>query len=342
MDNRPRAVVSSWACTFVDESQRLEIHSDASHSHGLVNGGQWCNGPGRGCDCKACLRKEMNCEMQDISHLKNQMAADDATFAFRLLSARLAMLKDGVYIPNKFDPVPHSDTAAVVPDPPKKIFLPHTYSDGAYTWHRLELGCRRTTGPRSRVRMQLIYTDGACTNNGYQNARGGVGFSFSNHDSGHISLPLPLEVGRDSAWHQPTSNVAELQAVIEALRWLPWYREGWDALVIATDSAYVASGATKWISSWINNRWRSAKGTQVSNIAQWKILLKLFRRYAMHGCEIMFWKIPRELNSVADELAKRGATLPVHEYLPAPLQQGTENGLRLHSCPGIPDYLPSS
>lgn len=87
----------------------------------------------------------------------------------------------------------------------------------------------------------------------------------------------------------------------------PRYREGWGAIVIATNSTYVADGATKWVQKWIDNEWFNSKGSKTANRNLWKYLFCLFRLYAVHGCEVMTWRIGREHNQLADELAK-GAT----------------------------------
>ena len=52
-----------------------------------------------------------------------------------------------------------------------------------------------------------VYTDGACSNNGYENAKAGIGVFFGEDDSRNLSKAV---VGRQ------TNNVAELTAIIEA------------------------------------------------------------------------------------------------------------------------------
>ncbi|KAK0730255.1 hypothetical protein B0H67DRAFT_452205, partial [Lasiosphaeris hirsuta] len=47
-----------------------------------------------------------------------------------------------------------------------------------------------------------------------------------------------------------TNNHAELRAAIAALEFRCWWGEGWERIVIATDSKYVADGATAWLLSW--------------------------------------------------------------------------------------------
>lgn len=104
-----------------------------------------------------------------------------------------------------------------------------------------------------------------------------------------------------------TSNRAELRAVIAALRFRFWFDEGFNKVVIATDSAYVVEGITKWISTWLRNNWRTSVGADVKNKDLWQLLLWEMERYDVRNTKIQFWRIPRELNSEADYHAKEGA-----------------------------------
>jgi len=159
----------------------------------------------------------------------------------------------------------------------------------------------------------LIYTDGACFDNGGINPAAGCGFFFrppesNNPNSGRVSLRLE-ECGPTGEPHQQTSNRAELRAVIAALQYRVWYGEGWASLVIATDSEYVAKGATEWVPRWQRKGWVTTQRTAVKNRDLWELLLQLVQRYRRAGMTISFWRIPRALNEEADRAAKAGATL---------------------------------
>jgi ribonuclease HI len=54
--------------------------------------------------------------------------------------------------------------------------------------------------------------------------------------------------------------------------------DGFNTIVIATDSAYAVDGATNWTQGWIPNGWKARIGEDVKN----RDLLELF-----------LWKIPR-------------------------------------------------
>lgn len=154
----------------------------------------------------------------------------------------------------------------------------------------------------------LLYTDGACPSNGQPTATAGCAFVFRPSSStssinGTVSFPLEIE-GPTGAIYQPTSNRAELRAVIAALQFRAWAGEGWNELVIATDSEYVVAGATQWVRGWVRNGWVTNKNTAVKNRDLWELLLQ---RIQDVGLRVLFWRIPREWNGLADHGAKAAA-----------------------------------
>jgi ribonuclease HI len=183
----------------------------------------------------------------------------------------------------------------------------------------------------SDPRQFLIYTDGSCLDNGRDGATAGCAFVFrpelpkgmiprSNqqgvsmasmqlHTFGYQSWRLELR-GPTGALAAQTSNRAELRAVIGAIQFRYWIGEGFHRLVIATDSTYVVDGATNWVKTWQKSGWKTTRGKKVVNQDLWKELIKELDKWRTLGLEITFWHIPRELNSVADRLAKTAATRP--------------------------------
>lgn len=155
----------------------------------------------------------------------------------------------------------------------------------------------------------LIYTDGACLNNGQANPRAGWAFVFKPETSqpgGIISDRLEKKgpFGDEGA---QTSNRAELRAVLGALRFRNWQGEGFTTVVFATDSEYVAQGATAWSRGWIRNGWKTRTGAAVKNKDLWEMLLGEVERWGVEGVKIQFWRIPRSLNEMADHAAKQAA-----------------------------------
>lgn len=176
----------------------------------------------------------------------------------------------------------------------------------------------------------LIYTDGACLDNGqaaakagcafvYHGASNAQGFIFTGgsrppQGNGVVSMRLE-EKGPSGQVHEQTSNRSELRAVIAALEYRIWAGEGWKRLVIATDSEYVELGMTQWLPKWKANAWRTGKKKPVKNRDLWEKLIEVVSRQAEIGCKVLFWRIPRELNVVADQAAKKGAEMKaVKEY----------------------------
>ncbi|KAF8466762.1 ribonuclease H-like domain-containing protein, partial [Kalaharituber pfeilii] len=150
-------------------------------------------------------------------------------------------------------------------------------------------------------RQMLMFCDGACSNNGKAQARGGCGVALTCKDAGG-GVDIPLE---DNGTDQ-TSNRAELRAVILALGLRAWYGEGFQSVVIAMDSEYVILGITERIHRWIERGWKTAAGRPVANKDLWEVLLKRLRDLEEKGCHVQFWQIPREWNE-ADKYAKKAA-----------------------------------
>ncbi|KAH7124909.1 ribonuclease H-like domain-containing protein [Dactylonectria estremocensis] len=156
----------------------------------------------------------------------------------------------------------------------------------------------------------LVYTDGACRNNGQANPKAGWGFVFrpavATAPAGIISGRLENK-GPFGDGHGQTSNRAELRAVLATLCFRHWVGEGFNTLVFATDSEYVAKGATEWARGWVRNGWTTRTGGDVKNKDLWEMLLGEVERWHDEGLEIQFWRIPRELNVEADRAAKAAA-----------------------------------
>ena len=197
------------------------------------------------------------------------------------------------YFPSKFVPSPPTAT-------PESLFV----SGVTLNHHRFVR--------RSNNTEILIYTDGACLNNGQANPTGGWAFVYRPASSlaprSYGTLSRRLEnTGPTGAPAAQTSNRAELRAVIGALQFRQWAGEA-ERLVIATDSSYAVNGATEWARGWETNGWRTAKGQPVANRDLWELLLKNIRELWSSGVDILFWRIDRSLNVEADRAAKDAAS----------------------------------
>lgn len=111
-----------------------------------------------------------------------------------------------------------------------------------------------------------IYTDGATSNNGYENSVGGWAWILLDENetilmekSGHI----------DSA----TNNICELTAIINACETVEKTINKDEKIIVYSDSAYVINGLNDWIHTWRRNNWQTAKRQPVKNQELWKKLL---------------------------------------------------------------------
>ncbi len=102
----------------------------------------------------------------------------------------------------------------------------------------------------------IIYTDGSCLKN-------------PDGPGGWAALILDKEYEWEIVGNDPstTNNKMELQAVIEALKFVVDYD-----ITIYSDSTYVIKGITEWIDNWIRKDWKKVK-----NVELWKELYDLVK-----------------------------------------------------------------
>ncbi|RZF44959.1 hypothetical protein LSTR_LSTR001920 [Laodelphax striatellus] len=100
----------------------------------------------------------------------------------------------------------------------------------------------------------IVYTDGACSNNGRSGARAGIGVWFNHSHPLNVAAPVR---GR------PTNNNAEIQAATEAIRQAS--KAGVRRLHIFTDSQFLINCITEWIYKWKRNDWVTTEGKPVKN-----------------------------------------------------------------------------
>ncbi|KAJ5723275.1 ribonuclease H-like domain-containing protein [Penicillium malachiteum] len=161
----------------------------------------------------------------------------------------------------------------------------------------------------------LVYTAGTCVNIGTENQRAGCGFIFGHtprpnkNDPTYVQLSLENR-GPTGEAHEQTSERAQLRAVIAASRFCDWRREGFDTMVIATDSEYVVEGITTHIRGWIQRGWRTDTGASVVNRDLWECLLGEVEQWHDFGMDLKFWKISERDNALAAVFAKSGAWKP--------------------------------
>ena len=145
-----------------------------------------------------------------------------------------------------------------------------------------------------------IYTDGAARGN-----PGPAGWGAVFLMDGKI-----FELGGRS--DHATNNQMELQAAIEALKYLKYKKMGKVPIKIFSDSKYVILGITEWINNWQKNNWRNAAKKPVLNRELWEELSLLNEEF---GPEWEYVKGHNEdkYNDRADLIATSFAdNAPVH------------------------------
>ncbi|KAI0757397.1 ribonuclease H-like domain-containing protein [Daedaleopsis nitida] len=182
-------------------------------------------------------------------------------------------------------------------------------------WHRwLPVHPRRPLRtPLANLKTVAIYTDGACSDNGATATDGSNrtprgGFIFKSGSPETVSFALEEE-GPYGEVYRHTSNRAELRAALAALQFRAWGGEGWERVVIITDSDYVGNHATASLRKWAARGWLTSSNEPIKNQDLWKALSERIGELATkEGCEVAFWTVPRTWNSEADARAKAAVT----------------------------------
>ncbi len=146
-------------------------------------------------------------------------------------------------------------------------------------------------GQIPRCREITVYTDGACENNGKEDAKCGSGIWFGDESPRNLAIRIP---GKDQS-----NQVGELAAIVATLNATAPYQP----LKIITDSEYVIDGLTTHLENWENDGWIGIK-----NSTLFKKAAHLLR---MRSARTVFqWTKGHNGtrgNEESDRLAKRGA-----------------------------------
>jgi ribonuclease HI len=98
-----------------------------------------------------------------------------------------------------------------------------------------------------------------------------------------------------------TNNRMELTAAIAALEVL----KRPCTVDLYTDSQYLRSGITTWITTWKRNGWRTAERKPVKNVDLWQRLDQLLTQHEVHWHWVKGHS-GHDLNERADRLARQG------------------------------------
>ncbi|KAJ2236997.1 Ribonuclease H1 [Coemansia sp. RSA 485] len=148
---------------------------------------------------------------------------------------------------------------------------------------------------------RVVYTDGACRDNGLKTAIAGIGVYFNDPAINNISEPL-------EAGTRQTNQRAELYAMIRALEHLDdtiGFQNN-QVVNICTDSYYGMRCMTRWYFFWITNGWKNIHGNKVRNQDLIRRLRKLIQELQV---VVEFSFVPGHShvhgNKKADALARR-------------------------------------
>lgn len=150
----------------------------------------------------------------------------------------------------------------------------------------------------SKQTIYQVFTDGACSNNGYRNAAAGVGVFFGDNN--------PLNFSGKLEGNLHTSQRAELAAIKKAYEIIMSLDVEVRPYDILTDSQYAIDCLTVWYKKWETNGWLNASGYPVANQDLIKQILNL--KNTNYLC--MLKKVQAHSVSVgnaqADRLAREG------------------------------------
>lgn len=145
----------------------------------------------------------------------------------------------------------------------------------------------------------IVYTDGACSNNGLSSAKAGFGIYFGENDSRNVSKKVD---------GKQTNNVAELSAIIEVSNILKKELKKGVFVEIWTDSEYSIKCCTTYGKKQDDNGWEK-------NIKNKKLVKKaydIFKRYS--NVEFKYIKAhtdKKDIHSIGNDQADKLANLAI-------------------------------
>lgn len=158
---------------------------------------------------------------------------------------------------------------------------------------------------RQGDRRLIVYTDGACTNNGRVNSMAGYGVFFGEDSPLNISKRLH---------GLATNQRAEMTAVLEAIRTVVIHellKEG-ELLEIHTDSQYTKQGLDLWIYGWQRNGWKTSQRTDVKNKDLWMAMYDARTELLRRGILLKLIWVRGHAGNPGNEAADRLAVAGIH------------------------------
>lgn len=142
--------------------------------------------------------------------------------------------------------------------------------------------------------MLTIYTDGACSKNGYAGSSGGYGV-VAVDDENIIELRSKRSDG------ETTNNREELKAILYAM--IKYGRTPNEIPTVYSDSAYAINTLTQWMYGWARNGWLKSDNRTPENLD----LIQPYYDLVEKGYKINLVKVKghagNKWNEMADALA---------------------------------------
>lgn len=155
-----------------------------------------------------------------------------------------------------------------------------------------------------------VVTDGACSGNGTDAARGGW--------AAIVTAPGGRETVLTGGEMPTTNNRMELTAALEGLREVP----AGSAVDLVTDSTYVANAILKgWLTGWQRKGWRTASKQPVANRDLWERMITELARHRSVRPVVVKGHAGHDANERADRLAQEAAALATPDDAPAPARE---------------------
>lgn len=142
-----------------------------------------------------------------------------------------------------------------------------------------------------------VYTDGSCSNNGYNNATGGIGIYFGENNPRNISEKIDGKV---------SNNIAELTAIIRCFSIIENDLIEGKQITIVSDSEYAIRCATTYGEKCANLEWKK----DIPNKELVKIIYETSRKYSnAHFLHIKAHTDNSDIHSIGNRHADLLATL---------------------------------
>lgn len=156
---------------------------------------------------------------------------------------------------------------------------------------------------KKETKLKLnIYTDGSCLKNP---GKGGWAYVVTN------STDSKVMIEKSGGERYTTNNRMEIQAVINSIKDFKKYidKKGIAEykLNIYSDSSYCVNSVNKkWIKKWMENGWKTSRGTDVLNRDLWEEIINLSEDISFKLIKIKGHS-GEEFNEKCDKLAKDAA-----------------------------------